>query len=179
MINFLPEKLSKQVKAEYSTRVTSVFFIVFSLVTVFVLVFLAPAYTLAIYRKAVISNQLTMVKSSSVNQSNASLDQVKKVNEIVKVLSTGSAQKPASDFIKSILNIKTSSITISSMSSDFDNNQNTRISLKGFSNTRDNLTKFVKDIKNLNLFSSVDIPISSLVKSSDIDFVISIIVKKE
>ncbi|MFA6430465.1 MAG: hypothetical protein WC229_01045 [Candidatus Paceibacterota bacterium] len=180
MINFLPEKLKKQVKEEYTFRVVSAFLIVFSLTMVFVLVFLTPSHILSVYRKAVISDQLNMIKSSTLNQTDVSLNEVKKINEIVKVLSSSSlTQKTASGFIKSVVGVKNSSITISSISVEFDSTQNIKIGLKGFSKTRDGLTKFVKDIKDLKLFSSVDLPISSLVKSADVDFTISLVVKKE
>ena len=178
MINFLSEKNKNNVKKEYSFRVFTLFLIIFSLVMVFVSVFLSPAHILSIYRKSVISNQLGMVKESPVSKSSVSLEDVKKINEIVKVISSATVyQKPASDFIKRILNSKNSAITISFISSDFDTNNNMRISLRGFSKTRDGLTKFVKDIKSLNLFSGVDLPISSLVKSSDIDFSINLTTK--
>jgi cytoskeletal protein RodZ len=178
MINFLSEKNKNNVKKEYSFRVATLFLIVFSLVLIFISVFLSSAHILSVYREGVISNQLAMVKESSFGKSNVSLDDVKKINEIVKTISSATVyQKPASDFIKSILNSKNSAIAISSMSSDFDTNNNIRISIKGFSKTRDGLTKFVKDIKSLNLFSGVDLPISSLVKSSDIDFSINLVAK--
>lgn len=180
MINFLPEKNKKEVMTEYSFRVTSLFLIILSLVVLLVLIFLMPAYTLSIYRNGVISEQLAMTKNSTLNQNDDSLNEVKKINEIVKVLSPVTvAQKPVSDFIKSVLSIKGRGITISSITYDLDASQNMKLSFKGFSKTRDDLTTFVKDIKGLNLFSSVDLPISSLVKSSDIDFVISLIIKKE
>jgi hypothetical protein len=180
MINFLSEKNKKEVKSEYSFRVISVFSIVFSFVMVFVLVFLMPSHILSVYRKAVISDQLNMIKSSTSNQTDSSLNEVKKINEIVKVLpSSVTVHKDFSGLIKNIINIKNSSITISSISVEPDSTQGIKISLKGFSKTRDGLTKFVKDIRDLKLFSGVDLPISNLVKSADIDFMISLVVKKE
>lgn len=180
MINFLSEKNKKEVKSEYSLRVISTFLIALSLTMVFVCVFLIPAHILSIYRKAVISDQLTMIKSSSLNQTSISLSEVKRINEIVKVLTPNiTDQKPLSDYVKSVLNVKNRDITISSISVDSDVSQNPKIILKGLSKTRDGLTRFAKDIKSLNIFSSVDLPISSLVKSSDIDFVITLILIKQ
>ncbi len=180
MINFLPEKLKKQATEEYTFRVASVLFMVFSLVMIFVLVFLIPSYILSMYREVVISDQLNMIKNSTSNQTEVSLNEVKKINEIVKTLSSGTFnQRTASSFIKDILSVKSSDIKISFISVDFDPTKNMKIGLRGFSKSRDILTKFIKDVRGLNLFSSVDLPVSNLVKSTDSDFTVSLVVKNE
>jgi len=180
MINFLPEKIKKEIKKEYSFRVVTIFLIIFSMVMVFVSVFLAPAFILSEIRNQSISGQLDMIKKDSSDQTEETINNVKKINEIVKVLSLEvKTQAQVSDLLNTVIKLKSDNIKISSFSSEYDSTQLLKINLKGFSKTRDSVTRYVKDIKNLNLFSSVDLPVSSLIKSSDIDFVISLVFKKE
>jgi len=179
MINFIPEKLKKNILLEHKFRVFSVFFVSFFIVMIFIIFLLVPAYTLSIARKVVIKNQLALVKNTTVNYTEDSLNKVKDINEIVKILSVNvEVKKPGSELLKQIISLKGNNIKISSISFDIDTSQNIKISMKGFSSTRESLTKYVKELKNTNLFSDVDLPVSNLVKSSDIDFTIGLTVKK-
>lgn len=180
MINFLPEKIKKEVKKEYFIRSLTVFLSSFFVVSIFIIVFLMPSFILAITRKESITQQLNMIKGSAISQNTETLNRVKIVNEVVKVLSLNTdSPKLVSDLIKSVIQIKNSNIKISAISTEGDSNKFTKIVLRGFSNTREGLTKYTKDLKTLDIFSEVNLPVSSLVKSSDIDFVISLTLKNE
>jgi hypothetical protein len=180
MINFLPEKLKKQVKTEYLLRGLTVLFGYSFFVMVIVSVFIVPSFVLSMVKKDSIIKQLDMVKKSSVNQTEDILSKTRIINEFTNVLSPKlTPNRLASDFIKSAIGGKVYGIKVSSISTQYEGLEPSKITLSGFSYTRDLLIEYVKELKDLDMFSNVDIPVSTLVKVSNIDFSIVLTLKKE
>jgi hypothetical protein len=179
MIGFLPKKLENEIVREYRFRVVSIFLINIFFVFVFACVFILPAYIFSSYKNKMISNQLNLINSTKTEYSNLLLEEGKKDNEIISTLNLGSEyQINIDESLQVILGLRNENIKISSISI-IKNSKKVEVILQGVSKTRDGLITYVKDLKKDGTFSSVDLPISDLVKSLNIDFKINLIFDKK
>ena len=179
MINFLTEELKGEVKKEYVFRILIVFFISLFVVMIISICLLMPASFLSKTKVEVVNQELLETKSSSLSSNSAFVSQINKTNEMVKALSLNIDDKDKiSTLLEKTLAVKNSNIKISSLSSSLGHDQSESLTVYGVSNTRDGLIMFVKDIKSLGIFSSVDFPVSNLIKDSNIDFKIGLTVNK-
>lgn len=176
MINFLPEQYKRSVKKEYLLRVVSIFLMSIFIVFAIGSGFLFPSYIFSMYKNRVITDQLNRV-NSPLSNNNDYFSKTQEINNEVKALINSNTTKSISDTLKLILGLRGSNVHIFQITVAKENSSS-KISLRGLSETREGLIKYAKDLKNLNTFDSVDLPVSYLIKNSDVDFVINIISKK-
>ncbi len=171
MMNFLPEENKIIIKKEYFRRISIIigllffFFILTSTIFLFSLFLLLNGQQESFYRQLGFSEQ-RLARSEAKDI----IPLVKDLND--KVFLLESSQKniaPKSAIVKNILSRKPDKITLSEFI--FDKN---KISIHGFSDTRDNMLGFINSLKEEKSFKKVESPISSLLKEKDIEFSVNI-----
>lgn len=173
MLNILSTTEKKKIITEYRLRLAVVsVFAIGALVTTSLVLF-APAYLLAVSKNTSAEVQLSALekKYGDSKQEKEIAAQIRDVNTKILLLlgSDTSARLLPSEIISKILNIKGSSIKIFGITYDSTANQE-RIVLTGTATNRESLALFVEALKNDTAFTSVTMPISSYVKSANIDF---------
>lgn len=180
MLNILPAAEKKKVLIEYRVRLAVVSIFAIGAVAVAGAVLLVPAYLLAVSKHGASNDQLSALekKYGDSAQEKELGAQIREVNtKILLLLSGGTTDKlTPSQAIANIISLKSSDIKISSLTYEATANQE-RIVLTGAASDRDSLAGFVETIKKNPTFTSVTMPISSYVKSENIDY--SIVIERK
>lgn len=179
MINILPTEEKKKILTEYRLRVGVVSIFAVATLVLSSLVLLAPSYILAVSKYNSISEEFVVLESKK-GQGTQEKDvsaQIGNINKKIDLFLKGavSANSYPSQVILNILNIKGSAIKIQGFTYDVTGGQG-RFVITGSAADRDSLAHFVETLKKEPTFTKVEIPISSYVKSFNIDF--SIVVER-
>lgn len=180
MLNLLSTTEKKKVLNEYRLRLLVVAMFAFGAFVLASLELLAPSYFLASikYNNAE-STAANLEKKFGSNEKEKELaNQIREANSKISLLLNvdTSARLAPSQVIETILKIKESSIKIEGFIYDTGSAQE-RITVAGIARNRDSLARFVELLKKEPTFTSVTLPISSYVKSENIDF--SIVIERK
>ncbi len=184
MFNLLPHIHKEFIRKEYSMRRMIVWLTLVFVVLLISLVLLMPSYLLSRVRAGEAADELAHTKSLL----EGALMPAEVTKEIAVAIGHAQELRPfkegnsAYDIIK-IFEIKPATIKLTSVSyslpadvPDFAPAQ-PKIILKGIAPSRDSLTSFGKLIENREEFASVEIPVSSFVKETNIDFSMTVTLK--
>lgn len=174
MIKFLPEKNQKEIKIEYFSRVLLFLLVFIFFAGVLAVVSIFPSYIIAFYRDISISAQSKIVQLNKIDTSEQE-NLIKNTNEIISFLA-GLNNYQSSDDILSIIQKKNENITINQISFSREENRKKFI-INGISKTREGLLIFVRDLKLDADFKGVNLPVSDFVKSSNIDFSLTLYIE--
>lgn len=180
MLNILPIEEKKKVLIEYRHRLSIVSFFAIGALAVASSVLFAPAYILAVSKHNSSEAQLAVLeeKYGGAGQEKELGVQIREINTKILLLLSGdtSARLTPSQAVESIISLKGNKIKISSFTYEAIASQE-RIVLTGTASDRDSLANFVETLKKDPTFTSATIPISSYVKSENIDF--SIVIERK
>jgi hypothetical protein len=173
MFNILATEEKKKILTEYRLRLAVVSVFAISALVFSSLILLSTSYLLAVskYNDAKTGLVVLQEKDSRENQEkdvNARILAVNKNIDIFLKSNTAGITTPSS-IITKILDIKGSAVKIIGFTYDASAGQE-RIVVTGTALNRDSLARFVETLKKDPTFTSVDVPISSYVKSTNIDF---------
>lgn len=177
MLNILSTTEKKKVRTEYWLRLAIVAIFAIGTLAAVSLVLMAPSYLLAETKFSEAERSLSALqKKYGDNTQEKDLGvQIRDINNKILLLTnttTGTGLLP-SQTILSILAIKNSAIKLIGISYQ-STSVSDRIVLTGTAATRDTLSQFAEDLKKEPTFTNVTLPISSYVKSTNIDFSIVI-----
>lgn len=181
MINLLPQEEKKKILTEYRFRLGIVAVFAVAALVLASLVLLAPSYFLAVSKYKSISVELAALESKQGQgvrdkDINTQINTInKKINMFLKGVAVDTTASSTMQVILSILRTKGDAIKIQGVTYDIGTGQG-RFVVVGTALNRDGLSQFVESLKKEPTFAKVEIPISSYVKSSDIDF--SIVVER-
>lgn len=178
MLHFLLQNNKKKMALEYIFRVSIILlgFIVIS--SIILVTLLLPPVFFTTYKNKTISGQLDTVKVTYANKDDDPALLIKKVNQMAMVLSDKNINGlPISDIIERIISLKNKNIKIINIKISEQADLSKKIEITGISNSRDDLMMFDKNLQGDGLFYNIDLPISSFIKNTDIDFTIGLIVK--
>lgn len=177
----LPEKEMRALRREYRIRVFVVLFFFISCGIVVGIGSLMPSY-LSSYtsEKEAIEKVASIKQDRKVSGMDNLSKELNQSYELVKKLKTDEDSLIFSDIIKKIIGHRKSSISINSiqLSRIDDVLSSSEIILQGKSTTRDALLDFKKSLEADASISKIELPISDLAKSKDINFAIRIRIKK-
>ena len=180
MLNILPIEEKKKALIEYRLRLSVVSFFGISALAVASSVLFAPAYILAVSKHNSSEAQLAELKKKygGAEQEKELGAQIREINTKILLLLSGdtSERHTPSQAVASILSLKGNEIKISAFTYEAMASQE-RVVLTGTASDRDNLANFVEILKKDPTFTSVTMPISSYVKSENIDF--SIVIERK
>lgn len=173
MLNILPTQEKKKIITEYRFRLGIVAVFAFIILILASLVLLTPSYLLAVSKYNNVSAALALreSKQDSSGQEKDIDAQVREVNKKINLFLSepfGDRLSPADTILK-IIGMKTAAIKIQGFFYDATVRQE-RIVITGVAADRDGLAQFAETLKKDKTFASVDLPVSSYVKSSNIDF---------
>lgn len=184
MLNLLPLAEKKNVRREYRFRLAVIVVSAIAFLVVVNAVLLVPTYIRAFSKHTFAEHELTNAMGRLEFQQTRDLaekDVAAEIGDINKKLglfnTTGNTdiKKPiiASEAFRKIIGLKTFEIRISGITYVL-GADGERFVVSGISVDRDSLALFVETLKKDGLFDRVELPIASYVKSSDIDFSISL-----
>lgn len=179
MLNIFPTEEKKKILVEYRLRLGVVSVFALGALVFSSLVLLAPSYLLAISKHNSISDELAVLESKQGRggQEKEVGVQIREENKKIDLFlkgDTGGKLVP-SQVILNIIGIKGSAIKIQGFTYDASALQE-RLVVTGVAATREGLALFVETLKKDPTFTKVELPISSYVKSSNIDF--SVVVER-
>lgn len=177
MLNILSIAEKKKILVEYRFRLAVVSIFAVGALVLASLVLLAPSYLLAVAKYNGISAELARLeaKQGSTAQEKDINAQIININKKIDLFLKGgvNATSSPSQIILNILNDKGNSIKIQGFTYDAGVGLG-RFVVVGTAIDRDSLAQFVERLKKEPTFTKVDLPISSYVKSANIDFSIVI-----
>ncbi len=178
MFNLLPENLKQKIKSEYKIRllIAILIFVVFLEFTFLAL--LAPSWLSSYYRKKeMLVNEDAKIVAQLASSTSSIISTIQLTNNRLRTLDNSFQYPSVAPALNVILSKKTNSIHINQLSFTLNNDKNktASIALSGISATREALVSFSKNLQNSGVFKSVDLPVSSLTKDSNLEFSINII----
>ncbi len=179
MINLLPFEEKKKIRAEYRLRLGAIVSLATALLLLSSLVLLSLVYLLTLSKYQFASERFVKLeseqgKTGQEKDINARIGETnKKVNIFLK---EDKDQALFSEIIMKIIETKGTAIKLQNMFYE-SSPERKRLVISGRADDRDNLALFMETLKKDPFFTTVDIPISSYIKSTDIDF--SVILEKK
>jgi hypothetical protein len=122
------------------------------------------------YKNRTVDAQLGLVKSTQTTDEKETSLIVTKLNGLADVLSRDSDQISSIGLVDKILSLKNSNISLVSLSILEGENGLRKITVSGISRSRDDLTRFNKNLISDGSFGNIDLPVSNLIKNSDLNF---------
>ncbi|KKU80276.1 MAG: hypothetical protein UY07_C0048G0008 [Parcubacteria group bacterium GW2011_GWA1_47_8] len=177
MLNLLPLFEKKNVLTEYRMRLAVVAVFALSFLVFASLALLASSYFRAFSKQNIAEKRIAELTGKSATENaqeeKATEAKIKEINKKVELLLAKGPEDPVlavpSEAFSRIFNRKTTAIKIFSIS--YSNlPDRTRFVVTGLAGNRESLASFVEALKKESTFNRVDLPISSYVKSMDIDF---------
>lgn len=174
MFTFLKGEYRREIISEYRRRL-SVFGLSLVLFSVLVLTGLAlPAFiNLRAERNAALMSRKTVSQKITDGELSEIETRVKKLNEMAAIINQRSGEQPVVSIIEKIISERGGGISVSSLSMEKKNDGWT-VTVAGRAMSREALVDFSKKLAVIPSFSAVDLPVSSLAKSENISFTVSL-----
>ena len=181
MLNFLPKNSKKEIIFEYFLRTTFYLLMFIFLSSIVLTILFTPSFFFAKYKNDTLNSQLESVKQKNIVNGDDSVDFIKNLNTLSTVLSNDSQfTLTDSGIIEKITSLKNNNIKILSIVITKENELgDKKILLSGVANNRDSLSLYEREIKIDGTFHSVIFPVSNFIKSSDLDFSVTLIYKNK
>lgn len=172
MINLLPLEEKKKIRTEYHFRLGVLVALSIALLLLANLILLSPVYLLTLSKYQFASEKFIKLESEQgrteqEKEINAQINEVNKRTALFLKEDKGSAV--FSEIVIKIIETKGTAIKIQNIFFETSPGRE-RFVISGRSDDRDNLASFVENLKRDSFFTTVDIPISSYIKSTDIAF---------
>jgi hypothetical protein len=169
MFNLLPESLKRELISEYNLRKISIGLVFIFIIQLSSIIFIFPSWIISRTREDGLALQLEKINQINLSSdANAIKERIKSINNEINLLNTALEYPKLALIIDHVLTRKTSETRLNSFS--FSVGKNNTLVLKGTSSTRESLVAFADSLRNGGFFKSVDLPVSNLAKSRNIDF---------
>ncbi len=183
MINLLPASEKNEIRKEYRLRALTTFFaMLFAALLVTVFSFL-PTYFFALSRhEAFLSESQSDAMREQVSRAKDMETTVLETNKKIDALKSGASAPRVKDIFLEILESKSGGIAITGLSYDFSSGSGKgatnvgTVGITGRSSDRATLLAFKDALAQKKEFGAVDLPISNLVKDTNLDFSINLVV---
>jgi len=168
MINLIPPAAKKIMVREYWTRVLSVWLILFGTACVIITCLLLPTYLLINIKTSVLKEQATSATEKMASY-DISATELQIANRQAQILLQPSEGPLFTDFVTDFKDKSGIGITISDYKFTRTKTAGS-ITLSGLANTRQDLADFRDRLEEDERFFKVDLPISNLIKDSNLLF---------
>jgi hypothetical protein len=180
-MNLLPGTEKEELKRGLKRRSIIIASLIISVAFILGLIMLLPSYLLTLGNLS----KITLKNNSGVASDGTSTEQFlnlpAEVDSKLKFLQSNNNNLSVANSLSQIIKYLPAGTKLDSIS--FGNNQTyqgkdgTVILISGIAMSRDSLVKFSTSLKESKLFSSVDMPVSSLTKDKDLPFSINIFIE--
>jgi hypothetical protein len=185
MINLLPTDEKKAIRTEYYWRVLTVCSAMFFLVLLVMVFSFLPTYFFTISRYgAFLSESQSDEIQSQISQVKEMDMAIQETNRKIDLLKNGASSSRVKDVFWEILQSKNKGVALTAFSYDsgslVSKNGNNgvvspaNIQLQGVSSDRESLLAFKDALAQKKEFKTIDLPLSSLVKDTNLSFSINI-----
>lgn len=179
MFNLLPQEYQHNLKKEYSRRLITLVLIAFFCIGLAGVLTLFPSYLLSLQKEKEISvEDINIEKTLRADVVDLN-KQIKSIKEDTALVLGREAQNQIYLLLAQILEKKSSGIIIKSLSYKKQNDDPVSVAVAGVANTRDGLLSFTKELETLEVFESVNIPVSNFAKDRNIEFSLDLIKNKK
>ncbi len=173
MINLISQEVKKEVATQYFLRLGTVSLLIIAAFLFLGFVLLIPSYFVANEREATEHIRAEDLRSTQAFQENKELgafvDSTKKqlriVNRVPSIVISEQFVQPVLDHVYA----DTSSVKLDHINYT-DTDGVGLINIRGTADARDDLLTFIETLKQDELFSKVEVPVSSFVQNTDINF---------
>jgi len=166
---FTPKSQRALLDREYRARAAAALFVALASAVIVGIAALIPAFVRVRTAEQSALQTIASDKTGSSTDAEAIQGELSAAGNMVSLLSSGRGAPRLSDAIRQISSVR-SRIALSSFSIDREGTSSIVAVLQGVAPTRDELISFKSRLEGLAPGASVDLPISELAKSSDIDF---------
>jgi len=173
VINLIPKEERKKMTIDFYYRFLSLLFLLLSFVVLILSVAILPAYFLSSVKESISNAKLENQKNEGVPLlGQQSLSDVKNINNKLSLVENAEKNKfPISEkVINEILSKKTTDIKITQILYVDGATIGGKISVLGVASSREALLSFERALGDDPKFTNVNLPISSFIKESNIDF---------
>jgi hypothetical protein len=177
MINLIPPSAKKGITIEYWLRVITVWFALLVGALIVSIAIMAPAYVL-INLQIGASEESSAAASQKIAGYEAVANDLKQSNSEAKAVLDTTGYVPISNYVAIIRKLEGDNITVSEITIARSKDSFNPIQVKGEAVDRQSLSKFRDSLLAEPSVASVDLPISNLAKDKDIQFNLSVTVKK-
>jgi len=175
MASVLPKSFKKKIQSEYRLRLITVISILISMSFLAGVVLLIPAYILADAELQTLEGRTLEVKRAGEEiVSKESQDEAVWTRELLLFVASQSGTREIEPLIRTIINEIPTGIRVMRM--EYLKGESEVIKLSGVAADRRSLTEFSSQLSSLSEVEEVDLPLSNLVKSTDIPFSLDMII---
>lgn len=185
MIDLLPTSEKIAIRKEYHLRVLTVCFATLSLVLLVLVASFLPTYLYTLSRyEAFLTESESDETQSRISQMKEMETTVGDTNKKIEALKGGAATMRVKDVVFEILESKSHGLVVTAISYDFGGNVSKKgkediinpatININGKASDRATLLAFKDALSQKKEFGTIDLPISNLVKDTDISFSINL-----
>lgn len=177
MINLIPPSAKKKIVLEYWTRVISVWFLSWSVALVLGAFVMIPTYVLINLQVSSFSDSAATASQKIATMQDVSAD-LTVANNQAKALIDGSRFASLSDSAKQFTQLENSNLTLAQITIGRTKDGVGPVALSGEASNRQALADFRDRLLALPQVDGVDLPISNLAKDKDIQFTLTVTMKK-
>jgi hypothetical protein len=185
MMNLLPEEQQKKLSHERIRRLFLVVGLSLSLILSFGVVLTLPTYFLLLSQRGALAFQLDAIGEDPALKE---IDEIEKNindfnNKLVSFERNEKSVRSASFLIKEVIKIRPATISFKNITYKRDLQPNSEIGsrtdleqivIQGEALRRDDLLNFVTKLEEVELFENINLPVSSLLKDSGVEFSLTI-----
>lgn len=176
VVNLLPKKDIKKVVWEHRRRVlvVSLIFLAFSMVLA--ILFVVPSLIVVWSAANGYEDQLAATKILvDLQRKQGGSDVLTDAQQKTDLLEEALLQRTPTSILQEVSPLVPRGVEVKQFAYSWDGAENgASVSVKGTSDTRSSLIEFGDSLRQSDLFSRVEVPVSSLAKSNDIDFTLTL-----
>jgi hypothetical protein len=177
MINLIPPEAKKRVSKEYWLRVLSVWFIASTAAFIASICILVPAYVLITIQIGVNEN-VSQAASEKVAEFESVTKELAVANQKSKIILDNDSFSPISPYVAMVRAHESEEVRVSQISVVRSKDGFSPIAVSGEADSRQALASFRDQLLSEPDVSGVDLPISNLAKDKEIQFSLTISIKK-
>jgi len=173
MINLTPKEEKKKMAVDFYCRLAILLLLMGSFTALVALLAILPAYFMSSVKNSIAETKLETQKQSPLPAlGEQSLTEVKGINNQLSLVENAEKNKflVSERIVNAILLKKTPGIKITQIVYQKNEAQGKKVSLTGIASSRESLLLFEQALEADSAFQNVDLPISSFVKESNLQF---------
>lgn len=177
MINLLSIEDRQAVRAEYRHRLFVVGgWLALGLILIAIIILSSFVYILSLHREEVGEKIATVRQAFASTELDQAREVIKQTNNSIKVLTASPSQATISSIWASLISARTSGVLLTRLSFSLQNAN--QIVVEGKSQTRASLLAYLDKLRQVEMFSVVDLPIKSIIQERDLVFSLTVTLKK-
>lgn len=176
MTNLIPPDAKQRVKKEYWIRVVSVWGILLAICFVIFTALLFPTYVLFNTQLDALATEISREENERAAEYAAAEEAMAVANDTADQLIDVSRASGALELLQAVEAVLTPEITLDSFAYDRKGEKLNSITIQGTAANRTSLAAFAEALKRSPHFTQAEVPVSSLVRDSDLPFSINVVV---